>query len=244
MKFPEEEVGDIRQRLGVMLSDQDFVTDKTGVKTIELIGVSFIANEPQIFGTVNEDYVRREIEWYASQSLNVYDIPPPVPAIWKQVADKDGQINSNYGWCIYSRNNGSQYANVLEELQVNPNSRRAVAIYTRPSMWLDYDKNGRSDFMCTNAVQYLIREDRLHAVVQMRSNDVTYGFKNDRAWQLYVLEKLAKDLNVEVGNLVWNAGSLHVYERDFYLVDYYWNYGEITVTKEEYRRQVDSEWAK
>jgi thymidylate synthase len=113
----------------------------------------------------------------------------------------------------------SQYEQALQELKKNPESRRAIMIYTRPSMWLDYNKNGRSDFMCTNAVQYLLRNGKLHAVVQMRSNDAVFGYKNDRAWQQHVLEKLAGDLGVPVGDLYWNVGSLHVYARHYHLVD-------------------------
>ena len=180
---------------------------------------SFIADQPTIFGKPNEDYIKREIEWYESKSLNVNDIPGGPPKIWKEVADPHGWINSNYGWCIWSISNFSQYDNVLSELRKNPNSRRAIMIYTRPTMWLDYDIRGRSDFMCTNAVQYLIRENRLHAVVQMRSNDVVFGYRNDYAWQSHVMDKLCNELNVERGNIHWNVGSLHVYERHFDLVD-------------------------
>ena len=91
-------------------------------------------------------------------------------------------------------------------------------IYTRPQMWVDYNKDGRSDFMCTNAVQYMIRGDLLHAVVQMRSNDVIFGYKNDYTWQKHVLDMLAGDLEIETGDIIWNVGSLHVYERHFHLV--------------------------
>ena len=35
--------------------------DKTGVKCIELIGASFLADEPAIFGTPNVDYIKKEI---------------------------------------------------------------------------------------------------------------------------------------------------------------------------------------
>lgn len=195
-----------------------FVTDKTGVKTVEMIGACFIADEPAIFGTPNEQYIKNEIEWYKSMSLNVHDIPGGPPAIWKQVSDKDGFVNSNYGWCIWSSVNGHQYEHVVEELKNNPESRRAVMIYTRPNMWDHYNYNGRSDFMCTNAVQYMIRDGKLYAVVQMRSNDVVYGYKNDYAWQKYVLDYLASDLKVPAGDIIWNVGSLHVYERHFDLV--------------------------
>jgi thymidylate synthase len=85
-------------------------------------------------------------------------------------------------------------------------------------MWTDYNFDGRSDFMCTNAVQYLIRDERCHAIVQMRSNDALIGYKNDRAWQLEVQHKLANELNVKVGKLMWFATSLHIYERHWHLV--------------------------
>lgn len=217
----------VRQSFLKCLELEDFVTDKSGVKTIELINAAFEADEPIIFGNPNTDYIERELEWYKSMSLNVNDIPGDVPAIWKQVADKDGFINSNYGWCIYSEENGHQFTNTLEELVANPLSRRANMIYTRPSMHKDYNKNGMSDFICTNNVQYFLRDGQLHACVYMRSNDAVFGYKNDYAWQRYVQEQLLIGLNNRssshygLGKIMWNVGSLHVYERHFNFVKEY-----------------------
>jgi len=227
-------VDDIRELLAHHYKQQNFVTDKSGVKTIELLGTSFIADVDHIFGEANMDYVERELEWYKSQSLQVSDIPGKTPAIWEQVADKDGSINSNYGFLIWSYLNYNQYANVFEELKKNPNSRRAVMIYNRPSMHYDYCRDGMSDFICTNAVNYTIRDGRLNAVVQMRSNDAIFGYRNDYHWQKYVLDKLADELGVESGDLIWNAASLHIYERHFYLVDHYFHTGKTSITKTEY----------
>ena len=228
MKNKRMNVMDIQWHFATAFEAEEFVIDKSGVKTLELIGASFVADEPVIFGTLNTDYIAREIEWYESQSLNVNDIPGKVPEIWKMVADKDGLINSNYGWCIWSEKNHTQYKKALSELLANKNSRRAVMIYTRPTMHEDFSRNGMSDFMCTNTVQYMIREDRMHAVIQMRSNDVVHGYKNDRAWQKYVLDMLVADYNrlseskIHAGDIHWNVGSLHVYERHFQLVkDWY-----------------------
>jgi thymidylate synthase len=193
-----------------------FVTDKTGVKTIEMIGATFEANHPTIFGDVNDDYIQRELDWYKSMSLYVDDIPGITPAIWKKVADRGGKINSNYGWAIYHKDNYLQYANVLNELQFSPNSRRAVMIYTRPTMWNDYNRDGMSDFMCTNTVQYMIRDEQLIVIVQMRSNDVVFGYRNDYAWQKYVAFHMTKDLKLtKQPKIIWHVGSLHVYERHF-----------------------------
>jgi len=217
-------VNNIRNIFKEKLKNEEFVIDKTGVKTVEIINASFFADQPAIFGTVNEDYVQRELEWYKSMSLNVNDIPGGPPEIWKQVANPNGYINSNYGWCIYSQQNGDQYENVLNELIKNPGSRRATMIYNRPTMHDDYNKGGMSDFMCTNAVQYLIRDGALNALVYMRSNDAVFGYKNDYAWQKHVLEQLAADLKnewlgVDVGSIYWNVASLHVYERHFKFID-------------------------
>lgn len=218
-----KKVSDIREEFARLYTNGAFVTDKTGVQVVEVIGASFVANEDSIFGTPNGDYIARELTWYNSQSLNVNDIPPPVPVIWQKCATPDGFINSNYGWCIFSEANGSQFDNVVKELNANPFSRRAEMIYTRPSMHSDYNRNGMSDFICTEAVQYFIRDGSLHTVVKMRSNDAVYGYNNDYAWQKYVQLKVLSKLNDRVvpGNIYWNAGSLHVYSRHFNLIEEY-----------------------
>ena len=98
MKIMLPTTHDIRQEFARLYQKSEFVIDKSGVKTIEIVGASFWANSSLIFGAVNEEYVQRELDWYKSQSLNVNDIPGGPPAIWKQVADSEGYINSNYGW--------------------------------------------------------------------------------------------------------------------------------------------------
>jgi len=211
-------IGSVRRKFINDYKRGNFVTDKSGCKLIELIGETFICDDDHIFGEVNHDYISREIAWYESQSRNVNDIPGKVPEIWKQVADKNGLINSNYGWCVFSEENHNQFKNVVDTLTKNPNSRQAVMIYTRPTMHEDAFEDGRSDFMCTKTVQYLIRDNKLTAIVQMRSNDVVFGFRNDYAWQKYVVDKLAAALDIEKSEIIWHVGSLHVYERHFNLI--------------------------
>ena len=213
-------VQNVREEFKNLLKQEIFVIDKTGVKTLEIVNASFIANESAIFGTPNLDYITRELRWYKSESLNVNDIPGGAPEIWQQVATKDGRINSNYGWCIYSQDNNNQFVNVVNELLANNNSRRAIMIYTRPSIQHEYNTDGMSDFICTNTVQYLIRDGFVNAIVQMRSNDAVYGYKNDYSWQRYVLAEVVDALNTsgntyKEGNIFWNVASLHVYERHF-----------------------------
>lgn len=213
-----QKVSDIRKQLIQKYQQQDFVVDKSGVQMVELIGATFLADEDAVFSKPNEEWHKRELAWYESMSLNVNDIPAPIPAIWKAVATPEGFINSNYGYLIWSDQNYHQYDHVLAELKANPFSRRAEMIYTRPSIWKEYNKDGMSDYICTDSVQYFIRNDKLVAHVRMRQNDAVFGYKGDLAWQRHVQNKLATDLSVAVGDLIWTAGSFHVYTRHFNLI--------------------------
>ena len=202
------------------LHNENFTIDRTGAKTIEMIGASFIADEVAIFGKPNDDYIDAEIEWYDSQSTNINDIPygDEPPKAWQYSANEHGEINSNYGHLIWSEKYYNQFEQVINELEENPDSRRASMIYTRPSIWKEYNENGKNDFICTNSVTYYDRDSKLHAVVQMRSNDVIFGYRNDYAWQQYVLHQLAWELHMDAGDMHWQVQNLHVYERHFDLV--------------------------
>ena len=213
-------VDDIRQYFIQELRDENFTVDRTNSKTIELIGASFIADEKAIFGQPNDAYIYAELDWYLGCSTNINDIPykDEPPKAWQYAANKYGEINSNYGKLIFDDKYYRQFDNVINELNHEPDSRRAVMIYNRPSIWTEFDENGKNDFICTNAVSYYIRDNHLQSVVQMRSNDVVFGYKNDYAWQRYVMNMVANEVDCEVGTLTWQVQNLHVYERHFDLV--------------------------
>ena len=154
--------------------------------------------------------------------MYVKDIPGKIPVIWEQISSKTndvGKINSNYGYLIWSKENGSQYENVLKELKSNPDSRRGQMVYTRPSIHTDYNKDGMSDFICCSNTVHFIRNNQLVSTVYFRSNDIRFGYTGDWAFANYVHQSLAKDLGIEAGNIIWNAASFHLYERHFNLLD-------------------------
>lgn len=188
-------------------------------KTIEIQNAHFIADKDWIVRQPNYEYFQRELEWYLSQSLNVNDIPGGAPTMWKACADKDGFIHSNYGWVIFSEENGRQYESCKQKLIDDPHTREAIMIYNRPSMQTEYCRNGMHDFMCCQNVQYFIneRDDKLYldCIVNFRSCDAIFGYDNDYLFQEYVLNKLSNELGIIKGTIYWNAGSLHIYERHF-----------------------------
>lgn len=233
-----DSIKQIRNTFATLYNQGSFVPDKSGQRTVEILGAQFLADEETIFGIPNKSYITKEIGWYMSRSLDVRDMELPIPTMWKNVASNDGKINSNYGYLVFDSKNHSQIDNCIVELLKNQWSRRGVLIYTRPSMWNEYNRDGMSDFICTNTVQYLIRsspneEDklRLFARVDMRSNDAWAGYRNDYAWQLFVFNYMYSALrhrydNLLRGAIIWGCGSLHVYERNFDLVQHYINTGD------------------
>jgi len=188
---------------------------------VELIGASHEVTEPSIFGETDPDYIARELQWYDSQSLSVERFPGGAPTGWQAVAGGGGRINSNYGHLLYSEANGYQFSHVVDWLlREGDYGRRATAVYTRPSIHEDATADGMNDFICTNAVEYFWRDGAVDAVVQMRSNDVIWGYRNDVAWQQEVLRRVVDELSyrgrrAEEGRLYWQTGSLHIYPRHY-----------------------------
>lgn len=223
-------VNDIRKIFIDKLANEEFVIDKTGAKTIEIIGASFLANEPAIFGEPNAKYIKAELDWYDSQSTNINklaEIYGKSPAAWEYCANEYGEINSNYGEITFASKHYNQFHRAAAELIKNPDSRRAQIIYNRPSIWVEYDEDGKNDFICTNAQTFYIRNNELHMVSQMRSNDAVFGYKNDYAWARHLQTKMCSYLNAGkavgapityAGELTWQVMNIHCYERHFDLV--------------------------
>ncbi len=165
-------------------------------------------------------FAAKELNWYMTKEQNVNWMEKPIPELWKSVANQKGDVNSNYGNLVFSHQNFHQFKNVVYELTKSSDSRRAIMIYTRPTMHTDAESRGKNDFICTNTVQYLIRNNHLMAVVNMRSNDAVYGYIYDLNWQKFIQIKLCIELqkkypDLKVGTIHWQVGSLHIYEKHF-----------------------------
>jgi thymidylate synthase len=77
------------------------------------------------------------------------------------------------------------------------------------------DYKPTKDVPCTLTLQFLIRNNRLNMIVNMRSNDCWLGFPYDMHQFSMIQEVMAAWLDVEMGEYIHNAGSYHMYERDF-----------------------------
>ena len=154
-----------------------------------------------------QDYAEAEWQWYLSGDRNIKklgELYGKVPEIWKHMADKNGDVNSNYGW-QWQRN--KQLARVIDMLRNNNNTRQAaISIYDAKEM-----KSYKYDTPCTYAVQFTIIDNKLNMCVTMRSNDLWYGFCNDQYCFSMLQQLVAKELNMPVGTYFHFAHNLHLY---------------------------------
>ena len=211
------------KELAKKIEDQDFLTDKSGVKIVEVLCPKIVLDPTDLFidfETVKSprEYTYQEESWYDSHELRIDRVSDV--AIWKQVADSNHEINSNYGNLVFSRNNFSQFHNVLKTLSNHKESRQGLIIYTRPSIHYEWNSLGASDFICTNYQHFFIRNNKLVTVTSMRSNDSRFGFFNDIPWFHLVIQRMYEALkevysNLEIGDHIFIPNSFHVYERHF-----------------------------
>lgn len=105
----------------------------------------------------------------------------------------------------------SQIEKVIEILSSDPNSRRAVmTIYNENDLLFDA---GGLNTPCTLTLQFLIRDEQLVMITNMRSNDLIYGLTNDLIVFTMLQEYIARRLKVDTGTYYHNAGSMHIYEK-------------------------------
>ena len=197
----------------------DYLLDKIRLDGVDfngtkaLFNVGFYMEDPSQKIITNkerkfsEKYAESEWLWYLSGDRSVERlgaIHGKVPPIWLRMADKDGNVNSNYGW-QWKRNN--QLYKVIAMLENNPNTRQAtISIYDGKEID-SYTK----DTPCTYAVQFTILDNKLCMSVLMRSNDLWYGFCNDQYQFASLQQMVADSLSIETGWYYHYAHNMHLY---------------------------------
>ena len=155
----------------------------------------------------NEEYAAAEWAWYLSGDPRVTTLGKlygKIPAIWKNMADKNGEVNSNYG---YQWKRNDQLENVINILKHGFDTRQAaISIYDGKEI-----NKYEFDTPCTYAIQFTVVQGKLYMSVYMRSNDLWYGFCNDQYQFASLQEMVAERLNLPVGTYYHHAHNLHLY---------------------------------
>ncbi len=182
--------------------------------TVELLGYSSTFDMKYPIVSVNHRKLSRrfltgEAVWILTGDDRVESIAPYAPSI-VNFSDDGVRFYGAYGPRI-----ADQFQHVVRSLANDNDSRQAVLTTWRPN------PPKTKDTPCTVAVQWFIRNGRLHCIDTMRSSDLWLGWVYD-VFNFSMLSAVIAlqlrteyGLEVSLGTLTLNAGSQHVYERNF-----------------------------
>ena len=153
----------------------------------------------------------KELLWYVNGDPTDDSIGEHA-TIWKDIFERDEIALSNYGYELFTL---GALAKCVRMLKGNVDTRRAVAFISEN----DHVGLFRADQPCTTSMQFLIRNNTLHTIVSMRSQDLIYGLGNDSIFFSFVAWCMARAIGVYVGPIHMHVGSLHVYERHYEMLE-------------------------
>lgn len=131
------------------------------------------------------------------QSLAAYN------SIIKKFSDDDQILSGAYGPRIQP-----QMEYIIKALD-KLDSRQAVATIWTPS------PADSKDIPCTISLQWLLRDEKLHCTVNMRSSDVWLGLPYDFFTFSQLTNLIAGIIGVPVGSVTMNLASSHLYDSNY-----------------------------
>lgn len=165
---------------------------------------------------ISMSYAFGELCWYLS-GRNDLNMMKYYSKFMERGTDDGKTLNSAYGYRIFTGKHPlipfDQWENAKRLLKSDHDTRQAIIHLHTPN------NKKTNDEVCTLSLQFLIRDNKLNMITTMRSNDIVLGFTYDVFAFTMLQEIMANELNVEVGTYYHNAGSMHIYENKFALLN-------------------------
>jgi thymidylate synthase len=205
--------------LSSLLSEPQFRNSPRGYASQEHLGVSFTLLDPlrrlvpHPRRRTNLVFNLAEALWYLGGRDDLDYLAHYAPGVAKYSSDGVRLTGTAYGPRIfrYGDGAGDQWAAAVDTMRQDPDTKRAVVQIFHPRELL---VPGNPDVACTLALQFLLREGRMHMVAYMRANDAYRGMVSDVFSFTFLQEMMARQFGVPVGTYTHVAGSLHLYQPD------------------------------
>jgi len=187
-----------------IIDNPEFQTDSRIGEVHEISGLSYMIKDLTTYQFPNEsigrlpyDYADKFYEWMVSGCTDNEEILqeyPNVARFMEKPKSKDLPENFN---TLYGPRIVAQLPFIIQELQSNPNTRRAViSILDKDDLQL-LDKNESIEFPCCDSATFFIRNNQLHIHLHMRSQNMGQVLKLDMyLWGRFTCE-LAETLEIK-----------------------------------------------
>jgi thymidylate synthase len=205
-----------KNKLEEVNHNYDYVVSPRGMEVKEKLGESYEVPMISFLNLaereINLGFMFKEAQWIISGSNQLSELTPYMKS-YKNYSDDGTFLRGAYGPKVVD-----QIGWIAETLENDTNSRQAVL-----NIWRERPGPSK-DIPCTTQMQFFIRDNKLHSITSMRSQDIVLGFTYD----VFTFSMVAKavqclladrGIETELGNLQVNVGSLHIYERHYDAAD-------------------------
>jgi thymidylate synthase len=202
--------------------------DRTGVGTISVFGYQTRFNLREGFPIVTTKrvpfrWIAEELFWILSGDTSEKNLQLRGVDIWKEWADEEhtskfgreaGDLGPIYGYLWrsfggdYPKQNGfDQIADLIKQIQTNPNSRRLIV-----SGWNPETAEQVHLPPCHTLFQFKVESGKiLHCQLYQRSADAFLGVPFNISSYALLTHLIAKVCGLEVGDFIHTFGDLHIY---------------------------------
>ena len=215
-----------------------FISSPRGMKIKETLGYQFRITNPRarlpyVSGRdFSISYMVAELIWYLSGNNSTSWIAN-YSSFWNNISDDGKTANSAYGARIFKQHEYQKLSSItyrdptghfmdvntkeldptwnqwqycLDELAADNDSRRAVMHIRMPQDSIEAHK----DVPCTLTLQFILRDDKLHMIVNMRSSDIILGIAYDVPAFTIFQEYMANCLTLKLGRSIELGDYTHV----------------------------------
>jgi len=194
--------------------------DRTGTGTRSVFGrqLRFDLNEGFPLVTTKKLHVKsiiHELLWFISGETNIRYLQEHGVSIWNEWADEQGNLGAVYGsqWRSWPARDGGtidQISQVIQSIRNYPNSRRHLV-----SAWNVAEIQYMALPPCHFVFQFYVADGRLSCMFTMRSVDTFLGLPFNIASYACLTHMIAAQCDLEVGDLIWSGGDVHIYHNHY-----------------------------
>jgi thymidylate synthase len=217
-----------KELLQHILTNGERHEDRTGVGTISIFGYQTRFNLREGFPIVTTKrvpfrWIAEELFWFLSGDTSEKNLQLRGVDIWAEWADEEhtskfgreaGDLGPIYGYLWrsfggdYPRQNGfDQIADLIKQIQTNPNSRRLIVSGWNPETATQVDLPP-----CHTLFQFKVENEQiLHCQLYQRSADAFLGVPFNISSYALLTHLIAKVCGLEVGDFIHTFGDLHIY---------------------------------
>ena len=201
-------------------------TDRTGTGTKSVFGyqMRFDLSEGFPLVTTKKVHIKsiiHELLWFLKGDTNIGYLQENGVRIWNEWADERGDLGPVYGhqWRNWNSEGIDQIRNIIEEIKVNPDSRRLLVSAWNPSVLPDTTISFKENVArnkaalppCHAFFQFYVTNGKLSCQLYQRSADVFLGVPFNIASYALLNLMIAQVCGYAPGDFVHTFGDVHIY---------------------------------